>query len=267
MSEPVVSLRHVNLYFTASLYRSASWRDVFVRAIKRGDHGLAERLHVCRNISFDIQRGDRVALIGTNGAGKTSLCRCIAGLYQPTSGEILRHGEIRALFEPATVVQPELTGRENAWLLSQLLFPGEDVEREVEDALEFSELGRFLDAPLRTYSKGMLARLGLSLAALKPADLLILDEVFDGADVFFREKISRRMIHIVEKSGAVIFISHSPDQIRRVCNRLLYLHNGEIIFDGDVEKGLALFATNSRPAETPEPAELPDVTPAFDAHF
>ncbi len=260
MSKPVLSCRGVNLHFTTNTYRAATWREAFVRALKRTPvHEGRERLHVCKDISFEAFRGDRIALVGTNGVGKTSLCRCLAGFYRPTSGRIEIQGRVRALFEVATIVQAELTGRENAWLLSQLLYPGEDVRAEVEEALEFSELGRFLDVPLRTYSKGMQARLGLSLAAVKSADLLILDEVFDGADIFFRDKISRRMLHIMDKSGAVIFISHSPDQIRQVCNRLLLMHHGEIVFDGPVEQGLALFNRLGRGIEDARPVEAPGV--------
>ena len=241
MSKPILRVENINLHFTSNVYAPASWREVFVRAFKREPPDKAEVLHVCKNLSFTASDGDRIAIVGTNGAGKTSLCRCIAGFYRPTSGHIEVEGRVRALFETATVVQTELTGRENAWLLAGLIYPGEDVRKGVEEALEFSELGRFLDVPLRTYSKGMLARLGLSLAAVKAADLLILDEVFDGADIFFRDKISLRMLTLMEESGAVLFISHDPDQIRRVCNRLIFLQNGVIVFDGAVEQGLELF--------------------------
>lgn len=236
-----------------------TWREAFVRLVNRERVGVKERLHVCKNISFDIYPGERVALVGVNGVGKTSLCRAIAGFYAPSSGQIERHGKIRALFDATTFVQAELTGRENAWLLASLLYPNEDVSPLVEEALEFSELGKFLDVPIRTYSKGMLARLGLSLSALKGSDLLILDEVFDGADQFFREKISARMQQVVRQSGAVIFISHSEEQIRRVCNRLLLLCDGAIVFDGSVEQGLQLFQGLRQPkkfAPSIEPREI-----------
>ena len=242
MFEPRLRLHNVNLDFVLPSYRSTSWRDLFVRRVSGEKSEKPEVLHACRNINFSVGQGERVAIIGANGAGKTSLCRLIAGFYQPTSGQMERFGGVRALFEVATIVQPELTGRENAELLSKLLYPGEDVASELREALEFSELGRFLDVPLRTYSKGMHARLGLSLATMKGADILILDEVFDGADQFFREKISARTVAMMEKSGAVIFISHSPSQIRQVCNRVVILEHGSIVFDGEVDAGLAYFS-------------------------
>jgi ABC-type polysaccharide/polyol phosphate transport system ATPase subunit len=241
MSEALLSVRDLNLFLASPVYRPTSWREAFVHFIKRSPKANLEKVHVCRGISFDLYPGDRVALIGRNGAGKTSLCRCIAGFYRPTAGEIVKQGRVRALFDPAPVVQAELTGRENAWLLATLLYPTEDVMDLVEEALDFSELGSFLNFPVRTYSKGMQVRLGLSLSALKGADILILDEVFDGADFTFREKISARMVEVIEKSGSVLFISHSEEQIRRVCNRVLLLDQGALVFDGPVEEGLRLF--------------------------
>lgn len=240
MFEPLLKLHQVSLDFVLPSYETPSWRDLFVRGLS-GQPRRAETLRACDNIDLTVNRGERVAIVGLNGAGKTSLCRLIAGYYRPSGGRIERFGRIRALFEVATVVQVELTGRENAELLARLLYPGESVAAELNEALEFSELGRFLDAPLRTYSKGMLTRLGLSLATMKSADILILDEVFDGADQFFKEKIAARTVRMMEKSGAVIFISHSAKQIRDVCNRVVVLNQGKILFDGGVEAGLSYF--------------------------
>jgi ABC-type polysaccharide/polyol phosphate transport system ATPase subunit len=241
MFEPLLRLQDVNLEFVLSSYRTASWRDVFVRKLSGEGRERPEVLHACRDVNFSVLKGERVAVVGANGAGKTSLCRLIAGFYRPTRGRIERFGRVRALFEAATVVQPELTGRENAELLAKLLYPLEDVSAELREALEFSELGRFLDVPLRTYSKGMHARLGLSLATMKSADILVLDEVFDGADQFFREKIAARTVRLMETSGAVIFI-HSAQQIRQVCNRVIVLDQGRVTFDGPVDRGLTYFS-------------------------
>jgi ABC-type polysaccharide/polyol phosphate transport system ATPase subunit len=185
-----------------------------------------------------------VGLLGVNGTGKTSLCRCIAGIYAPTSGKIAMNGRLRAIFDTAVGIQPELTGMENARLLAELIYPESDYDRErlVQEATEFSELGKFLDVPYRLYSNGMQARLCLSLISSQPCDLLILDEVFDGADAFFREKIAARILKMISRSGAVLFVSHGADQIQRVCNRLIVIRDGSIAHDGDVEEGLALYA-------------------------
>lgn len=255
MSKPIVEVHDISLSFLTSFHRAWSWKDIFVKLAKNPFSLMPssmEKLRIVENLSVSICPGDRVALVGVNGAGKTSLCRCIAGFYRPNSGKVNVNGQVRALFDVSVGIQPELTGRENAMLLAELLFPGEpDKDRLVEEALDFSELGEFLDMPFRIYSKGMQARLGLSMAALKASDLLILDEVFDGADAFFKEKISRRMRELVRDSGAVIFVSHEPLQIKEVCNRLLLLNDGKIIFDGDVDEGLKVYES-LRPQESIE---------------
>ena len=241
-SDPLVRLNQVNLVFYTDVYRPRTWREVFTRMTSNPIDFLGsspDRLHVVRNVSFEIKKGERVGILGVNGAGKTSLCRCIAGMYHPTTGTIETAGNVRAIFEPGIGVVPELTGRENGDLLAHLLFPGDPArESIVKEALDFSELGEFLDISYKYYSKGMQARLSLSLVSAKPCDVLILDEVFDGADLFFKEKLSKRVLKMIKESGAVLFISHSPDQIREVCNRVLVMHHGRIEFDGPVAEGV-----------------------------
>jgi ABC-2 type transport system ATP-binding protein len=251
VSEPILRVQNLNIRFQANVHCPRTWRDVFIQFLMgplsffRND---TEPFFACRDISFDIHRSDRIGLLGVNGAGKTTLCRCIAGYYQPTSGHVKKNGEIRALFDVALGIQPELTGRENASLLAELLYAGDkDIKNLTAEALQFSELGPSLDKPFKFYSRGMQTRLGLSLSAIRPSDLLILDEVFDGADMFFRDKISARMLDVVHQSGAVIFVSHSVEQIRKVCNRVVVLQNGSIIFDGAVEEGLQCYE-NLRPS-------------------
>jgi ABC-type polysaccharide/polyol phosphate transport system ATPase subunit len=205
---------------------------------------------VLQGISFNLKKGDRVGILGVNGTGKTSLCRCIAGIYSPTSGRILHGGVVRAVFDTAIGIFPDLSGRENAKIIAHLLYPDNASEHPeiIEEALEFSELGKFIDVPYRLYSNGMQARLCLSLVSSRPCDILILDEVFDGADVFFREKISVRILNMIEKSGSVLFVSHAADQVARACNRVLVLDRGKLIFDGPVSEGLIKYET-LRPAQ------------------
>jgi ABC-type polysaccharide/polyol phosphate transport system ATPase subunit len=242
-SEPILSVRGLHLAFRTSLYRAWTLRDLFTRAASRPSQLLPPRekpIVVARGLSLELRHGDRLALIGANGTGKTSLCRCIAGIYEPTDGEIEVRGRMRSVFDTGVGIVPELTGRENAELLSAFLFP-DDPDREalVREALEFSELGKFVDVPFRLYSNGMQARLYLSLVSSRPAELFLLDEVFEGADAFFREKIAARMLKVLDHSGAVIFVSHAEDQLRRVCNRAAVLEDGRFVFEGSVDQALA----------------------------
>lgn len=236
-AQPSVRIRGLGLHFRSKYYRTVTMRDLFIETVKNPWESLlrpAQTSVVFEDLNFDLYPGDRVGLIGVNGVGKTSLCRCIAGIYKPTKGTIEVAGECRAVFDTGIGIQPELTGRENAEILAELLF---SVSREkqkelVEDAIRFADLGDYLDTPFKFYSNGMMARLCLSLVSAMPADVLILDEVFDGADQFFRKRIAQRVKDQIEKSGTVIFVSHSFDQIQDVCNRVILLNDRQIVFDG-----------------------------------
>tara|TARA_R110000868_G_scaffold164359_12_gene396905 strand:- start:5713 stop:6501 length:789 start_codon:yes stop_codon:yes gene_type:complete len=241
-SKNVLEVNDLNIHFDLDYHFIASVREKFIQALKSPIEFFApskDKLHVLKGVNLKLNHGDRLGIIGVNGSGKTTLCRCIAGMYTATKGSVTVSGEIRAIFDTSVGILPELTGRENAQLLSQFLFPNIDKAQRkaiIEDALEFTELGHFLDTPYRTYSKGMQARLSLSLISSKPTDLLILDEVFDGADEFFQEKISKRVLNMIHNSGAVIFVSHSPDQILQACNRAIFLNEGRIEIDGSPEE-------------------------------
>jgi ABC-type polysaccharide/polyol phosphate transport system ATPase subunit len=203
----------------------------------------AQKIDILKNISLEIKQGEKVGLIGINGAGKTSLCRTISGMYG-TKKEINVTGQLRSIFDTASVIQPELSGRENAWIITNIIYAHmskKERQEIVEDALSFSELNEFTNSPFKFYSKGMKVRLFLSIVSAKPCDLLILDEVFNGADIFFNEKISARIHNVINTSGAVIFISHSEEILREVCNRAVVLGNQKILFDGSVEDAITTY--------------------------
>ncbi|MEK7357367.1 MAG: ATP-binding cassette domain-containing protein [Bdellovibrionota bacterium] len=245
----LVEMKELGLVFPARIHRSGTLRDVFVKTLSHPIVTLfaaKQKLEVLSGVDMQIRRGDRIALIGINGAGKTSLCRAIAGFYKPTRGKLYVRGHVRAVFDTVVGIYPELTGRENAEILTDFLYPELDSRAEkIADALEFAELGHFLDTPFKHYSNGMQARLCLSILTMKETDVLILDEVFEGADQFFREKISARVLKMIEASGAVLFVSHNEEQLRRVCNRAIVLRHGKVAFDGPVEEGLDFYGNTN----------------------
>lgn len=247
-SEVLLSVKNLSVHFELEHYHHQGLRDVFVSAVTNPiDYFLRtpELLNVLDDVSFDITRGMRLGLLGVNGSGKTTLCRCIAGMIVPQRGSIQTVSQVRAIFDTGTGVMPDLTGRENAFLLGRLFFPEiRDLTAIVTEALEFSELGHFVDIPFRQYSKGMQARLMLSLISAVPTDVLILDEVLDGADYFFQQKLSVRMKNFINAAGATIFVSHSADQIRDVCEQVMVLNKGKIGFYGNVEDGLNYYHSN-----------------------
>ena len=256
ISDPslILKVEDLGLTFNTHIYQGKSLRDYFVELAANPIRVLrqeAEKILLFQGLNFEVKRGERIGIVGLNGVGKTSLCRCISGHYNPTKGNIERFGIVRAIFDTAIGIQPELTGRENAYLLGAFMYPEhiDHLKDFVEEALAFSELNEFLDAPFRIYSNGMQARLCLSLISSVPADLLILDEVFEGADHVFRNKISERILKMIESSGAVLFVSHSPGQIERVCNRVLVLDQGAIVFDGPPIEGQKFYESLGSPTE------------------
>lgn len=248
----ILNVEQLDVCFHVDIHGSTALRDSFVSFIKSPLKKIFEppkQLKVISGLNLKVKRGEKVGILGLNGAGKTTLCRAIAGMYQGTAGKITVNGTVRSVFDTTVGVIPELTGRENAELLCDLIYPHlSKAERTavLADALEFSELGDFLDVAFLKYSKGMQVRLCLSIISARPCDLLILDEVFDGADAFFQKKISKRILNLIEESGAVLFVSHAPDQIRLACNRVAVLADRKIIFDGPVEEGIRFYYNRYR---------------------
>jgi ABC-type polysaccharide/polyol phosphate transport system ATPase subunit len=248
-SDVLLEAHNIFLEYPVRLYSHTDLRSSFIGALKNPWDYLfkaPEVLPVLNGLNLTLKRGDRLGLLGVNGAGKTSLCRILSGMVKPHRGVVHSHGTVEAIFDVATGILPELTGRENAHLLARLFYRTRHVPHEtVEEALKFSELGDFLDMPFKTYSRGMQARLILSLVATTPAQVLILDEVFDGADVFFKEKISQRMMQKIANSEAVVFVSHGPEQVLQLCNRVAVLHQGQLVFDGAASEGVDYYLKNS----------------------
>jgi ABC-type polysaccharide/polyol phosphate transport system ATPase subunit len=245
MTEPSITAENLNLVLRLAVHQPRSMKEVFTRALSSPLETLArkkDRLHVLQNVNFKIQKGERIGILGVNGSGKTTLCRTIAGYYKPASGKIKVQGNTRAIFSTSVGVMPELTGYENAELLAALMYPHvQNKKALVQEALEFSELGSFIYSPVRHYSSGMQTRLCLSLVSAMPSEILVLDEVFDGADQFFKTKVEKRILTTISQSGIVVFVSHSAGQVLKVCTRVLVLHQNKVAFDGTPEDGVKFY--------------------------
>lgn len=243
-SKEVVSLDKVGVCFSLDFYLEGTLRSKFVQAVSSpltllGKNGTP--LWALKDISFSVKNGDRVGILGRNGAGKTTLCRLISSMIKETTGIKKINGEVRGIFNTTIGVIPELTGRENLELVSVFVYPTiSKSERRalVEEVIDFAELGPQIDTSFQHYSRGMQARLFLSLVSARPADIIILDEVYDGADIFFQKRVAKRFNDLINLTGASLFVSHNPEQIRAACNRVVVLDYGQIIYDGSVEKGI-----------------------------
>ena len=244
----IVKVSKLNFHYPVNIYNTGnSLKDLIISSITSPFTTLIKKkeyFHVLKDIDLTIESGDRIGVIGINGAGKTTLCRCIAGILKSDKGTIEKNGEVRSIFNTTVGIIPELTGRENAFLLAKFIYPNlktTDITHLVNDAVKFSEIGTFVDVPYKNYSKGMQARLTLSVISARPTDLLILDEVLDGADQFFRKKIKKRMLNIITSSKALLFVSHDTNQIKEICNRIIIIDGNKIIFNGNVTKGIYIY--------------------------
>jgi ABC-type polysaccharide/polyol phosphate transport system ATPase subunit len=243
----LLDLEKLNLAFDLQKTNSTTLKDSFINLFKSPLSNFFSRndmFHCLKNINLQVYEGDRIGLVGKNGAGKTSLCHIFAGNFMPTSGKISRYCQIRSVFSANSQLFPELTGGENAFIVARLLYPFlSDIEiKEITlESIVFSELEEFQDVAIKNYSKGMAARLFLSLITARATELLILDEVFDGSDLFFKQKFAPRLENILEKSKAAIFINHDTKMLKAHVNRVIVLNKGEITFDGNPTKGFFLY--------------------------
>jgi ABC-type polysaccharide/polyol phosphate transport system ATPase subunit len=185
------------------------------------------------NIDLDVREGTRLGILGMNGAGKSTLLKTIAGIYHPHEGMITVRGRLTPLMELGAGFDPNQTGRENIYLNGAMLgfSPSEMKKRETSIA-EFSELKDFLDLPVKYYSTGMYGRLAFSIATMTDPQILLIDEVFATGDAHFVEKSSRRILDLVERSKAVLIVSHNMEQIQKLCSRVVVLHKGKLVNDG-----------------------------------
>lgn len=195
-----------------------------------------EEFWALRNISLSVNDGESVGLVGHNGAGKSTLLSLIVGVTAPTSGAIRTVGRIGSLLELGTGFQPELTARENIHLCGSLLgFRRKDLEAKFDAIVEFSELERFLDEPIRTFSTGMVARLGFAVAVHRDPDILVLDEVFSVGDQNFQKKCVAKIGEFQERGKTLLFVSHQIDNVISTCDRAIWLDHGAMKMDGPVE--------------------------------
>ena len=207
-----------------------------------------------RDVSFAIEPGEAVGLVGRNGSGKTTLLKLIAGIMKPTSGRVAVGGRVGSLLELGAGFHLDFTGRENVFLNGSILgLSRRDVRRHLDEIVDFAELDRFIDVPVRTYSSGMAMRLGFAIAAHLEADVLLLDEVFAVGDEAFQRKCFGRIFAFKQAGGTIVFVSHDASSVERLCERAILLRGGGVEFDGPTHQAIVryqrLLAEEADPAE------------------
>ncbi|MGN0596112.1 MAG: ABC transporter ATP-binding protein [Ruminiclostridium sp.] len=208
-----------------------SLKEFFIKAAKR--ELMFKQFHALQDISFEIKKGEVVGLVGLNGSGKSTLLKIIAGVMKPTSGKVTVRGSVAPLIEVGAGFNPDLSGRENIFLNSYLLgFNKKYIDDHIQQIIEFSELGEFIDVPLKNYSSGMKSRLGFAIATAVDADVLIVDEVLAVGDFKFQEKCHQKIKELMKGDTTVFIVSHNIKQIREICTRCIWLEKGKMVADG-----------------------------------
>lgn len=227
MSKTMIEVNDVTMRFRMNNDKIMSLKEFVTTAI-RGKLNYNE-FTALNNVSFTVKKGETIGLIGRNGAGKSTLLKVISGILKPTSGSVTVRGNIVPMLELGSGFDFDLTGRENIFLNGAILGYDEDFLKEkYDEILEFSELGKFIEAPIRNYSSGMLARLAFSVAAIVKPEILIVDEILSVGDTAFQEKSRNRMLELMSGGTTVLFVSHSIEQIKEMCRRVVWLEQGQI---------------------------------------
>lgn len=232
----MIELKEVSIDYPLDLEDGASLKNALLNIFNRKNRGQKSHYRALDNVSLKIEKGERVGLIGLNGAGKSTMLRVMSGIFQPNYGTIKITGRVSPLLDFATGLELHHTGIENIRI--RLMFLGESnisIEQKIGEISEFSELGEFIHMPARTYSTGMFMRLAFATSTAINPEILIADEVVGAGDVQFAEKAKRRIEDLLSGERTTVLSSHSMDLIRTFCDRVVWLHQGKIIADGDCD--------------------------------
>ena len=222
-------------------------REDPTRRIGAREYKDGETFSALDRVSFEVKKGERVGIIGHNGAGKSTLLKLLCRVTAPTDGFIGLNGRIASMLEVGTGFHPELTGRENIYMNGAILgMTRREIDRKIEDIIDFSEVRQFIDTPVKRYSSGMYVKLAFSVAAHLDAEIMIMDEVLAVGDMAFQKKCLEKMSDVSRTEGrTILYVSHNMNTIRQLCDRVLVMDHGHIVFDGGVEEGIGQYADRS----------------------
>ncbi len=225
MSNPAISVKDVKIR-----YRMLNKVSFFRALMSPKKFTKTEYFEAVKGVSFDVEKGQILGIVGKNGSGKSTLLRAIAGIFSPDEGTIDLHGNSISLLSIGVGFQNSLTGRENIYLSGMLLgFSRELIDEKIDEIIEFSELGQFIDRPVKSYSSGMYSKLAFSITAILETDIMLIDEVLSVGDAKFKKKSYAKMKELISKDDrTVLIVSHSSDTIKSLCDNVLWIHDGEM---------------------------------------
>lgn len=240
MKSNCISLNNVNLHYASVAYKERSLKSMLGRVLSptRKSPVVAD-IHALKNITVEISQGERVGLLGHNGAGKSTFLKTIAGLYPISSGQLNVKGQVRSLFDLSLGFEPDATGRENILYRGLLLGLTPTFMRNKEaEIVNFADLGDFIDYPIKTYSAGMQVRLAFAISTAVGGNILLLDEVIGAGDANFMAKARHRIMSLIEQSEILVLASHDFGALASLCERGLVFHHGELVFDGPINNAV-----------------------------
>ena len=236
----MIKAENVSVKYLMAYDRIKSMKEYLVQLVKGNIQ--YEEFWALQDISFEVKKGEVLGIIGHNGAGKSTLLKVISGILKPTSGGVQVNGTVVPMLELGSGFDFDLTGRENVFLNGAILgYPEQFLKEKYGEIVEVSELGQFIDVPLRNYSSGMVMRLAFSIATVVQPDILIVDEILAVGDADFQEKSKRRMLELMGGGTTVLFVSHSLEQIQEMCDRVLWLEKGRLKLAGKTETVCAMY--------------------------
>jgi len=234
MAESII-VDHVSKDFTMQYHRTLKQMAV---ATMKG-LPLKEHFRAVNDVSFTVEQGESIGLMGLNGSGKSTLLKLINGVMQPDEGRILTRGRIAGLIATGAGFHPQLSGRDNLYLNGAILGMSEaEINRKFDAIVDFADIGKFLDTPVSHYSSGMYARLGFAIAIHVDADIFLADEVLAVGDKPFKKKCMAKMQEVRREGATIFYVSHASASVRAMCDRVLVLESGHLNYDGDVERGI-----------------------------
>ena len=234
-NQTIITVDHVSMRFNLSSEKFDSFKEYVIKSIKR--QVSYDEFWALKDVSFEVERGDSVGLIGLNGSGKSTMLKTIAGVYKPTKGSVTVRGNIAPLIELGAGFDMDLTARENVFLNGALLgYSRQEMEKEYAEIVEFSELRDFMNVPVKNFSSGMISRLAFAIATVGIPDILIVDEVLSVGDFHFQEKCEKRIFNMMDKGTTILFVSHSIQQVKRICNKIVWLDHGNLNMLGSTQE-------------------------------
>lgn len=233
----MIKIENVSMRFNLGIEKNFSIKEAFISVFDKKRRPKKSEFWALSDISFDVKPGEVIGLIGSNGAGKSTLLKVVSGVMKPTKGKVTVNGVISPMIELGAGFDMELTARENIYLNGAILgYTKQFIEEKFEEIVEFSELRDFLDAPVKNFSSGMVAKLAFSIATVVEPEILIVDEILSVGDIKFQEKSKNKMMEMIKGGTTVLYVSHSLDSIKELCDRVVWIEHGKLIEMGNAKE-------------------------------